>query len=143
MASRRKRGRKFDAHSGDISATHAEGGLLLEYCVVECKFYKDLQADRPIWAKGGYFIEWMVEPTWEMASEIGKHPLLIARQNRKPDLICTTTAGKEWLERGTMGPEDFLPTCWLPRYDCWIFLFSELLTELNFDEIRDWYAKNG
>jgi len=86
----RRAGNKNDEQAGDISAVGEEGHLLVKKFYLECKHYADLGIDnfmlsRP--SKLGKF--------WEIALKdarsVGKVPLLIAKQNRYPEIVVSTT----------------------------------------------------
>jgi hypothetical protein len=92
VPSRKKRGYRFDAQVGDIVAVQTEGYALVSKFCIECKAYRDMFLQLPIFGSRGNFV-----PIWEKLLEESdqseKLPLLIFRQNRQPEIVVTTPAG--------------------------------------------------
>lgn len=74
--------------AGDITAVSPEGHILCDHSFIELKHYRDLDFDAFFLTGKGRLAKF-----WEIAvREAKKHerePLLIARQNRTPDVVLT------------------------------------------------------
>lgn len=87
---RAKKGIDTHNQAGDICNTHPDGELFMEVFVLECKHYRDIN----LWSlftetKGNTIMGWW-DVHLEKSKEVKKHPILIIRQNHKPDLfICS------------------------------------------------------
>jgi hypothetical protein len=138
LKSRKKRGRKFCAQSGDISAIHPVGSLLLELFVVECKWYKDLKLTLWLYGKIGYIKEIWRKPLHE-AERDGKCPLIVAKQNHQQELVLTDKRGFEILLNGYDGDADDLLTLYFPREAICVLPFRDMIAEVSFDKIREEY----
>lgn len=82
----------IDTHNqaGDICNTHPDGEVFMEVFVLECKHYKDVN----LWClftetKGNTVMGWW-DVHLEKAKEVKKLPILIIRQNHKPDLFISS-----------------------------------------------------
>lgn len=134
---RKDRGREFSAQSGDISAIHPLGNLLLNYFVIECKFLRNLGLEQLIWAKQGKLENIWKKPRKE-ARAVGKEPLVVAKQNHRQELVLTTEAGLELLRLG-LPPTAKLPLrAILPKYGIHIVFLRDVIAEVEFDRIRAW-----
>lgn len=139
VASRKGRAKKFTAQSGDISATHRDGHLLLELFVIECKFYKSLRIEQTVWGRKGLILDWWAELN-RLGNEISKHPMLIGKENRRETVVGLDSSGMEILRAGVeFGPRVFRPVFTFPRLDLNFFLLSEMFTQVDFNVIREVY----
>ncbi len=121
----------FDAHCGDIVATHAVGNLLTELFVLECKHYKELDAHKLFFGKGGKVTKFWEKVTAE-AKDTSREPLMVMRQNNQPDVLCTTKAGKELLQlKGKV-----TPSAYFPPLGMWVYVLRDVLAECDFDCVR-------
>ncbi len=87
----RKKGTILSSQSGDLSATHSLGQPFLDKFYTECKFYKDLNYSG-ILTGTGYLVEFWNSTVTE-ANHYKKHPMLIAKQNRKPTVVFLQIRG--------------------------------------------------
>ena len=84
-----KKGKKLDQHAGDITATSPEGHLLTDFCIIECKHYRNLRLDMFfIHGKGTLAGFW--RKLCKEGSHFKKQPFMVVRQNRIPTLVVTT-----------------------------------------------------
>lgn len=84
----RKKGKQHSSQAGDISAVDRRGAPFIEAYYVECKSYKDLNFENLIKGSGHLIDFW--KTTKEEAGHYKKHPLLIAKQNNHPAIVCLT-----------------------------------------------------
>jgi len=83
-----RRSKSLDNHAGDITSNGPIADLVLKYFCLECKAYKDIG----LWSlitKQGCMYQWWVKHI-KLCNEINKTPILVVKQNYKPDLFCTT-----------------------------------------------------
>lgn len=101
----RKSGKQLKAQAGDISCIHPLGHTFSSLFYVECKHYNDLGFAGLVTGMG-HLIEFWYD-TKEKAESYGKHPLLIAKQNRIPAIACFDEAGGValCLDAGIIVPE--------------------------------------
>lgn len=85
------KGKRLAAQAGDISCVHPIGHAFTNKFFVEVKFYKDLQYEGLITETGNLINFWKEAKT--QAKKYGKLPLLIAKQNRIPAMVCLGLAG--------------------------------------------------
>lgn len=79
---------KLVRQAGDITAVSPEGHVLCDIAFVECKFYRDLDFEAFfLTGKGKLSKFWKIAS--QEATKYGKTPLLIAKQNRTPDIVLT------------------------------------------------------
>jgi hypothetical protein len=84
-----KRGNYLNNQAGDICAVGPEGHALTSEFYIECKFYKDLDLESFFIHSKGKLASFWYE-TLKQATLHGKHPMLIAKQNRSPDLLLAS-----------------------------------------------------
>lgn len=135
LKAQRKGGAKFDAHAGDISATHELGHCLTNLFDIECKFYKWFNLEALFFGHRGEIL-----PIWEKLVEeargFNKAPLLIAKQNRSGEIVCTDDAGLDILKRGK---EDLTPIATFHHLGMHVLPLRDVLTQVRFDKIRSTY----
>jgi len=86
-----KRGKQHSTQVGDISCIHPAGHKFSDTFAPECKFYADLNWQGLLTGKGKLLDFWNEINT--QANRYGKHPFLVARQNRMPAFVCLDAAG--------------------------------------------------
>lgn len=117
-----RKGKRLDAQSGDISSIRPEGAALTKRFVIECKFYKDLNL-------GGLFNGERtrgINEFWRTLifsiPDLGKrHPLLIAKENRREPLVMLDQRGTLLL--GISGFEVAI----FPDHDASIYFLKDFL----------------
>ena len=138
LPSRRAKGQTFHAQSGDISAIRQEGHLLLKLFMVECKWYANLNLEAPIFGRRG-----VITDIWNKlrkeAKNRGVTPLLMAKQNRRGEVMCTNAAGLAILQRGAR--EELVPIAVFPRMRMHVLLVGDVLTQVKFRRIRKWQRR--
>jgi hypothetical protein len=92
----RRRGVELSASAGDISCVHATGHALTDNYYIECKHYRDLNYLGLLKGNGKLVEFWMT--TKREATNSGKHPLLIAKQNLIPAMACLSIDGARLLQ---------------------------------------------
>lgn len=87
----KKAGKILDAQAGDLSAVNEAGQPLISNFYIELKFYRDLQYAGILTGKGHLIKFW--EQTTTEANTYRKLPMLIARQNSYPAVVCLQRQG--------------------------------------------------
>lgn len=85
------KGKRLAAQAGDISCIHPVGQKFADLFFMEAKFYKDLQYQGLLTNTGHLYKFWL--EAQKQAKQYGKHPLLIAKQNRMPVMVCLDVKG--------------------------------------------------
>lgn len=89
-------------HAGDIVATGADACAFLDRFYVECKHYKELLLDAFVFGDVGHRQILWDKPCAE-AAEHGRLPFVIAKQNRKPELVLLSLEGLTLLQAPPCG----------------------------------------
>ncbi len=111
------KGRTLGASAGDISAV-GEGGMpLIRLFTIECKTYRTLDYHGLI-NRRGKLVEFWAEVR-KQAKRYNKEPILIAKQNQQPIIVCLTAKGREVLDVKTL--------ILVPYLNMRILLFEEFL----------------
>jgi len=90
-----KKGKRFADQAGDICSIHPVGRPLTDKFLLELKHYKDLNFTGLLTNKGNLVKFW--EKAKEQAAQYKKMPMLIAKQNSQPILVCLSKEGAEAL----------------------------------------------
>lgn len=114
-----KRGVRLAAQAGDISCVNPLGRKLTDKFLIEIKFYKNLVYHGLITQKG-HLVEFWHE-VQKQASRYDKSPMLIARQNQLPAVICLT--------RTALRGFNVRPVLIAPKLDLAIALFDDFLKD--------------
>jgi hypothetical protein len=86
-----RKGKRLAAQAGDISCVHPIGHAFANKFFVEIKFYKDLQFEGLVTETGNLINFWKEAKI--QAKKYGKYPMLIAKQNRVPAMVCLGLGG--------------------------------------------------
>ena len=87
-----RKGGKNRSQLGDLTCVHEAGHWLTNLFTVECKFYASLQIESSLlFGKGLLADFWRVH--CKLARKHDRHPILIAKQNRRPALVLFDAAG--------------------------------------------------
>lgn len=89
------KGKRLAAQAGDISSIHPMGNAFINKFLVECKAYKDLNFVGLISGKGHLAGFWAEART--QAARYQKLPLMIAKQNQQPIIVCLSREGLDVL----------------------------------------------
>jgi hypothetical protein len=127
-----KKGIVNKVQSGDVSAVDPLGHPFLERFCVEIKHYKDLKLHSLLFGKPTK--ESILDFWIQIAAEsfrVEKAPMLIAKQNNYPTLVCVSKGGD--INR-------FFTNCLnkiavYPKYDMAIYLFDEFLKEVDHETL--------
>lgn len=92
-----KKGKGASAQAGDISAIHPAAHVLTEHFVIECKHYANLHLQNLVYGGKGGIVEFWKQVCRD-AKRNDKSPMLIAKQNRCPEIICLTFNSDQWIE---------------------------------------------
>lgn len=114
-----KKGQKLKNQAGDISAIDPLGHALTDKFIVECKHIKKLDLGSIIKNKGTIIAFW--KKLKKESKKFRKMPMLIARQNSWPVIICLDLEGVVYLLWNTSFPLISEPN------DLRIMLFSDFL----------------
>ena len=87
-----RKGKRLAAQAGDISCIHASGSALTDQYYFELKTYRDLNFVGLLKRKGKLAEFWL--ETRKQAAHYGKQPLLIAKQNQQPIIVCMSMEGQ-------------------------------------------------
>lgn len=126
-----KKGKLASAQSSDISLIDAMGARLMELYTIECKHYKDLKVANIVYtAKGGIVEFW--KQVCKDAKAHSKSPVLIARQNHKPDLIAFDSKGlRHFGTKAFIKKAGLIERAYSERLDMHIFFFLEFLRKMK------------
>lgn len=129
-------GRKLVAQAGDISSIDPLGAPLTEKFFLECKHLSSLEIHR--WV---YNCKSPLDNVWDKplkeATDHGKIPLVIAKQNRQPELVLSTRAGFELFRRASLRePLERLATVYrgVGVFDVWAF--HDMVTRCTYDQLK-------
>lgn len=105
----KKNSELFANQTGDIVALDDAGYVLTNEFIIECKHYRDLQLLGCLFGtpKSGLLTFW--EKVQKEAARVEKQPLLVARQNFRPIICCTTTLGLQKLNLSKQQTSAFYP----------------------------------
>lgn len=82
-----RKGKRLAAQAGDISCIHPVGAPFAAKFLIECKHYANLDIPQLVFNATGKLSEfWGI--VCEEADRCEKWPLLIAKQNRYPTIVC-------------------------------------------------------
>ena len=84
--------------SGDICAVHEDGYAFIERFYCECKHYKDLRLQSLLLNATGPLYDFWVKAK-QQGRKYSKTPLLIAKQNAFPTMICMSMVSADLLLR--------------------------------------------
>lgn len=87
-----RKGKRLAAQAGDISCIHSSGSALTDKFYFELKAYRDLNFVGLL-KRIGKLAEFWLE-TQKQAKHYGKHPVLIAKQNQQPIIVCLNKEGQ-------------------------------------------------
>lgn len=90
------KGKRLAAQAGDISCIHSIGEPFAKVFLAECKFYANLDYVGLLSGRGRIAQFW--NETKTEATQYGKLPFLIAKQNRQPTTICLDSEGRTELK---------------------------------------------
>lgn len=126
-----RRGKQMTQRAGDISANGREGSSLLALFTVEAKHYKNLAVAQVVFRGTGKLVEFWKQTRKQ--TQPGRAPMLVACQDRQPELLVTNTDGADMLER-TAGRR--LRIAVLPRLDAQVIPFADVLLHVPARTLR-------
>lgn len=89
------KGKRLATQCGDISAIHPLGAKLTDRFLIENKAYKDLNFVGLLLKRGKLADFWL--ETCKQARQYEKLPMLIAKQNQQPIIVCLNRVGQQIL----------------------------------------------
>ncbi len=124
-----KKGKRFSDQAGDICSIHPVGRPLTDRFLLELKHYRNLNFTGLITNRGNLVEFW--DKAKKQASQHQKLPMLIAKQNSQPVIVCLTKEGSEVLA--------IKLKCILcvPRMNFYVYLFEDVLKWATRPGIRD------
>lgn len=127
----RKQGIDLNSYSGDICCVDPVGAVFASHFYFECKHYADLEWEKTFHAANGKIGTFWAK-TYMEATSFSKEPLMMVRENRRPDLIITTEIGYSILTFHTRLPLLAI----LPDLNMFVALRRDMLM-LDFRTIRN------
>ena len=137
LAERAGRHGEATSMAGDLSATHPKGHALLALFTVECKFYKDLHFSQFIFSNTGPLAVFWKQAKRNCAKN--REPLLILKQNFQRELVGVSYQGLRILRKGARRWKRLRPQAYFPKLDLYIFLLRDVLAEVKFQRVRNYY----
>ncbi len=116
-----KKNKSASSQAGDISSVAVEGHVLTDRFSIECKNYEDLHLHNLVYGGKGGVVDFWKQATTD-AHRNQKEPMLIAKQKRKPEIICLPTDG--WPPGLSVG---IWPKLTVPGHNMAIYLFKDFL----------------
>jgi len=121
---RLKKGKKTKNQDGDITSIYPEFDWFSNFYSIECKTYKDLNIWSLLINLKGDNLKNFWKQTLKQADDSSKYPMLIAKQNQKPDIIVLSALSKNLIE-GYFGRFD--PVLIVPDIDMNIYILKDIL----------------
>jgi hypothetical protein len=112
-----RKGKRLAAQAGDISCIHASGSPLTDAFLIECKSYRDLNFVGLLKRTGKLAQFWL--ETRKQALHYKKLPMLIAKQNQQPIIVCLSREGQNLLKLNFH--------LWVPSMGLRVMLFDNFL----------------
>ncbi len=117
-----KGGGRNTTQVGDISAIDPQGSRLTDRYVIECKFVKSLDLGAPLLAGRGNMVKFW-EVLKDQSKNVRKHPILIARQNMMPPIVCLGVGALHLMRTSS----EIESIAIFPRHDMWLYWFDDFL----------------
>lgn len=89
------KGKKLGDQAGDISSVAPMGNHFISKFYVECKAYSNLNFVG-ILNDSGHLVKFWAEAK-QQAARYGKLPMMVAKQNRQPTVVCLSREGLDVL----------------------------------------------
>lgn len=117
------KGKRLAAQAGDLSCIHPIGAPFLDKFFAECKFYADLNYVGLLQGRGKLATFWTEAKM--QAARYKKLPLMIAKQNQQPIVVCLSREGLDVL--------NVRLKCSLtaPKMNLFVILFDDFLKHAN------------
>jgi hypothetical protein len=129
----------FKSQVGDICAIHPMGQALLDYFIVECKFYSNLRLHYLLFGRRGYIEDQWVKPR-RQAAAVGKFPFVVLKQNQQAELIWLTLEGWSLFQKADT-KKKLRRIFTLPWYGVHAFLYRDVLSYVDFSIVRELHEK--
>ena len=130
-----RKGQKNRSQSGDISAVDVLGAPLINAYFVETKHLQDLMIHRWIYnAKTPLDEIW--DKTLRDATFQDKQPLVIAKQNRQPELVMSTETGWNDFRKASCGKLRRRGTIYRDCGTMHIWYLHDLITKCTYDGLK-------
>lgn len=132
-----KIGKVANAQAGDISSIDRVSSDFIEKFFVECKSYNDLEITQLITKQAG-LLKGFWDKAYEEADSYRKMPMLVAKQNRMPEMIIINSQSMEFL-----GMQEEWPLAILPDLNMYIFNFAFFVEHAHPDVMADPFYYNS
>lgn len=136
-----KKGQQNLTQAGDISAIDPLGDFFIKKCIVECKFYKNLQLENLFFTVSNSGIVGFWNILLQKIADSKKIPFLVVKQNYKEPLLGTSYRMKSLLKKhnypdfsiGIFPERDLIIydfATFLEKIDPILFTKEEIFTEI-------------
>lgn len=119
------KGKRLASQAGDISSIHKLGNAFIDRFLIECKAYRDLEFEKLVKGTGHLLAFWREASL--QSSNYDKIPLLIAKQNQYPEVICMDRIG---MREFSLTTQRLVLTA--PQVDLHVMLLADFL------KLRPW-----
>lgn len=109
--------------AGDLSAVSPGGHKLIDKFVVEVKFYKDLNVQNIVYETNTGLMKFWEKLLFECKTYT-KHPMLIAKQNFQPEIVCLNKEGAKLLDISLTSD---IWRVYVPRADMFVCFLKDFL----------------
>lgn len=128
-------GRKNSSQSGDISAVDTLGAPLIESFFLECKHLESLEIHRWIY-NGKTPLDEIWDKTLRDAEFQDKIPLVVAKQNRQPELVMSTELGWQLFFEASGGALTRAATIYRACGTFHVWYLHDLVTRCTYDRLK-------
>lgn len=118
-----KSGTLIGNQAGDLSAVAPLGHKLIDKFVIELKFYKDLGVQNIVYETNTGLMKFWEKLQFECKT-YSKFPMLIAKQNFQPEIVCLNKEGAKLLDISLTSD---IWRVYVPRADMWICFLKDFL----------------
>ena len=125
----RKKGINNKTQEGDITAIDSLGQNLTNLFIIECKYYQNLKLENLIYKNSVSGIIGMWNTLINICKINKKHPMLIAKQNFKPDLILINGYTERFINKYY---DNFYYDVSIPRYNLCIYNLNSFLQIVDY-----------
>lgn len=130
-----RKGIKNRSQSGDISAVDPMGAPLIDAFFMETKHLQSLEIHRWIY-NGKTPLDEIWDKTLRDAAFLDKQPLVIAKQNRQPELVMSTEIGWMDFKRASGGTLTRSATVYRGCGTFHVWYLHDLLTRCTYDRLK-------
>jgi len=125
----RKKGINNKTQLGDITAIDSLGQNLTNLFIIECKYYQDLKLENLVYKTSVSGIISMWNTLINSCKINKKYPMLIAKQNFKPDLIFVNGYTERFLSKYY---DNFYYEAYMPKYNLCVYTLNSFLQIVDY-----------